>query len=66
MKKAFAQRKVIPALLLAVLLVAGFGALYKNNYIPHRKYSGAHFGITGQVSDEKRFVHNKHLLSVPA
>lgn len=50
MKKAFAQRKVIPALLLAVLLVAGFGALYKNNYIPHRKYSGEHFGIRQYVS----------------
>lgn len=54
MKKTFAQRKVIPALLLAVLLVVGFGALYKNNYIPHRKYSGEHFGITQYISGTDR------------
>ncbi len=47
-KKLF---KYIVAIVLAVIVAIGVLLAYKYNYIPHRKFSDADFGITRQVSE---------------
>ena len=54
MKKSASRKKLIVAAVIAILIVFAIVLLYHFNYIPHRKYSGEHFGITQYISGTDR------------